>query len=628
MYKLEEYKSIADEMIANDSERDKKFTKIDEMHNVDWDIPSEWKETNWIRKYASTKPADALDTAIRSLSTKEPRLSIMPLLPNAATRSNFDIIERGLMWAWKQIGRRSQSNPTRAIVASAIKYDEITAQLVHIPTHNKSLEALGKSANLKGGLGDFSLIVHNPRNVHVQYSDIGFERVVLCKQQPYHKVIDFWGKNAEALKKQITADDATALTDLVDVYDYMDDTVRAVWVGDMEYVLMEPTEHKLGFIPWACRVGGSNLEDYTENQRRPMLNSLVSGDQWHTINLFRSLMLSLIMARAASPDLLSVTPTGDGVDVDATEPIGQIRARPGESVQRLPPSEVGQGIQNLYQMLGGEMEQSAGINLLQMNSAPAGMAFATFNAMMQAAMASINPHKQTAELAMSDIFGLMVAWIKYSGDDLVSYDDRQKNVVDNISSYGTQEVITADMLPDLQDFCATVKLTEYVPSDEMGKINSMTMLTQMGYPVERAFEGLDVSDPKQAMEEWANEQKTKASVMEEVKDIQFEAEMLRQRRQFEMQQKMQEQQMQAQAQAQQGGAIPPGQPGSQEGIMPEDQAMQAPFENASGQGFAGNFGGSSPLAAAPNMTGMGLPAMEGRDNRGLRLPPEGRAPIE
>ena len=141
MFKPEEYKDIVEEMEDRDAQRDKKFEKIDDMHNVKWNMPREWENTGWIRKYPSTKPADALDTAIRALSTKEPRLSIMPLLPNEETINSFEKIERALMWSWKQIGKRGQFNPTRAIVSSAIKYDEITAQLIHIPSHNKAIKA-------------------------------------------------------------------------------------------------------------------------------------------------------------------------------------------------------------------------------------------------------------------------------------------------------------------------------------------------------------------------------------------------------------------------------------------------------------------------------------------------------
>ena len=630
MLKAEEYRDIAEEMERNDSQRDQKFLAIDRMHNVQWEMPKEWKNTDWIRKYPSTKPADALDTAIRALSTKEPRLSLMPILPNPETKANFEIIERGLMWSWRQIGKRSQFNPTRAIVTSAIKYDEICAQLVHIPSHNKAIKELtGKSY---GSNGDFQLIVHNPRNVHVQYSDYGFERVVLCKRQPLHKVIDFWGKAAEDLRKQIDGDTHTAMTDMVEVYDYWDKDTRYVWVegvdNSINYDLMKPTEHGLGFIPWTCRVGGSNLEDLTENQRRPLLNSILNGDLWNTSNLFRSLMLSLAMARAAEPTIKSTSPTGDGVDIDATEALGQFKLKPGEDMTKLPPSEIGQSIQGMYQLLGGEMETSAGINLLQMNQMPSGMAFATYNALLQSAMGSINPHKQTAELAIADVFSLMAEWIKYSGMNLVSYDDRKSNLSNGMLTYGTQEVITIDMLPERMDFNPDVKLTEYIPSDEMGKINAMVMLVKnLNYPIARALETIDVADPKIALEEWGQEQMTQASILEEVKDLQFDSELIRQQKQMQQQQ-MQQQEMLAQQQQMQ--PQPPQMQPQMQGIPPQDiQGAESealpnyggePFEQTQGMGFAGNFGGTTPISAAPENMAM----TEGVDYRGLRMPPEGR----
>jgi hypothetical protein len=342
-------------------------------------------------------------------------------------------------------------------------------------------------------------------------------------------------------------------------------------------------------------------------------------------------MLSLTMARAAEPTIKSQTPTGDGVDIDATEALGQFKLRPGEEMTKLPPSEIGQSIQGMYSLLGGEMETAAGINLLQMNSMPSGMAFATYNALLQSAMGSINPHKQTAELAIADIFCIMAEWIRYSGSPLISYDDRKSNLRLGMPTYGTQEVVTVDMLPERRDFNPDVKLTEYIPSDEMGKINAMVMLVKnLNYPIARALETIDVADPKIALEEWGMEQMSQAEIMEAVKNLQFDAEMERQQKQLQIQQ-MQAAQAQAQAQAQagQGQADTSGMAGSPQDVMGDQNMIppempqdmnNAPFEQTTGQGFAGNLGGTTPINAAPSM----LPGMEGADYRGLRLPPEGR----
>ncbi len=645
MYKEEEYKEIIEEIVRKDYARDEKFKRIDKMHNVDWELPREWQKTDWIRKYPSTKPADALDTAIRALSTTEPRLSITPILPNEETKANFDLIERGLSWAWKQMGRKSQFNPTRAIVTSALKYDEITTQLIHIPTHNKTLKSIeSRTMDYRKAFGDFSLIVHNPRNVHVQYSDNGFERVVLCKRMPLHKIVDFWGKPAEALRKKVESSKHTAMTQLVDVYDYTDNKVRYVYVetleGGIHHDLIGPMEHELGFIPWACRTGGSNLEDLVENQRRPLLNTILQGDLWNSTNLFRSLMFSLTMARAAEPTIKSISPTGDGVDIDAVEAIGQIKLRTGEDAQKLPPSEIGQSIQGMYQLLGGEMDTASGINLLQMNSVPSGMAYATFNAVIQSAMGSVNPHKQMAEMAISDIYSLMTLWLRYSGSSLVTYDDRKNNVKEGFPTYGKQEVITVEMLPSPEDFNPVVKLTEYVPTDELGKINAMTlMVNNLKYPIMRALEVLEVNDAKSVMEEWAREQMEQAVAIEEVKDVQFEADIIRQQRsaQMQMQMQMQQQQMQMQMQQQQMQEQQaqqqqmaqqqmvqqpvPGSPGSPEQML-QNPAMAQAFQNIGGEGFAANMGGMNPGAAAPEMFMMNSDQYGGGESiQGASTPP-------
>lgn len=505
--------------------------------------------------------------------------------------------------------KRNQFSPTRAIVSSAIKYDEITAQIIHIPSHNKAMKSMG--AGIRTNYGNYAIVVHNPRHVHVQYSDEGVERVVLHKRERAHKVIDFWGKKGQELRKMIEGSKVSALTQWLDVYDYTDREVRYVWVtavddGGMEFDLLPPTEHKLGFIPWVCRIGGSPLEDSPEKQRRPLMNSVLNGDLWETSNLFRSLMLSITMVRAAEPVVVTTTPTGDGVEVDATEALSQYNLRPMEDLKKLPPSEVSQSVQGMYQMLGGEMETSAGINLLQMNSAPAGMAFATYNAMMQAAMASINPYKQLAEKALEDVFCIMAEWMRKAQDSIFSYDDRKDVLVNGAYSYGTQEVVSWDMLPSREDFNPVVKLTEYIPSDELGKINAMTMLVQnLNYPVARALEAIDVSDPKTMLEEWAEEQRSKALIQEEINDMQFTYELQRQ-------QKQQKVMMQMQAPPQTSETIP-----NQQG---------AAFDNTQGMGYAPNFGGQQALGAAPEMTGVGLPQIEGMDYRGLGIPPQGRKP--
>ena len=107
--------------------------------------------------------------------------------------------------------------------------------------------------------------------------------------------------------------------------------------------------------------------------------------------------------------------------------------------------------------------------------------------------------------------------------------------------------------------------------------------------------------------------------------------LFRSQQQQQMQQQIQ-QQPQSQPQIQQGQSPLPqmqGQPqqvqGDQTMVSPESlpNYMNAPFDQTQGIGFAGNFGGTTPITAAPEM-GVTLPQVEGVDYRGLRMPPEGR----
>jgi hypothetical protein len=634
MYKLEEYRNIVKDMVRADADRDAKFLEVDEAHNVKYKLPPAWSNIPWIRAYPTTKPADLIDAAVRALSTKSPQLTVVPLLQTDIMKVKYDLLERGLTWHWKQIEKRSQSNPTKAIVQSAIKYDEVTAQLVYLPYQNKLLKNINSKSSVRArSYGPFSVVVHNPRNVHVQYSDMMPERVALVKRLPYHKVIDFWGKNAEELRKKVEGDGHTALTDLCDIYDYWDGEIHTVYVepvmsGDFS-VIIEPQEHGLGFLPWSCRVGGSSLDESAADQRRPLLNSLVNGGLIETTNHLRSLFISLVMARATEPTKVSKTPTGDGVEVDATEAIAQYKLKAGEEMTTIPPGEISSSVLNVYQMLGADMEQGTGMSLLMQNNAPSGMAFATYNAVIQAGMSAINPHKQIAERSIADLFTLMVSYLKHSGDSLMSYDDRKSNTVDGSYTLGTQELVSADEIPDAENFYADVKLTEYVPSDDMGKANSAAMLTQqMKLPVARGMGMLDIADPQTALKEWAEEQKTFASVQIDIDRMKFEEQMMQQRMMAKLQAELQQPQQQQIQQEEGGDMLPPGTPGSQSPMGIPDPMMEQAFQGIEGEGFAGNMGGSSPLAAAPYMTGVGLPAIEGRDNRGLRMPPEGRAPVE
>jgi hypothetical protein len=603
--KWEDIRDIAEEMCEADKDRDDMYEKIDKLVHMDWELPAEWKSLGWITAIKSSEPYDIIHAGTRVLATRQPRIQITPLHYNPETRAHFNQIETALMWQYKQASRRTHANPTRNIVESALRYDEIAAQVVYLPYQNKSLKAIkGNRLKRAEGYGPFSINVHNPRTVHVRYSDWMPEAVVLEKRMPVYKIVKFWGELAGKLESEF----ADALTEEVTLYDYMDEEYRCVWVETEEgsddknkILILSPTEHKLGFLPWACRIGGTTLDDQSDENRNPILYSNVKTEAYHTQNLFGSLMISLAMARATLPVDDVTSPTGDGIDVDATVPAGQYAHDTATRIQRLPPVNMDPNVKEMYDRMAMMQSRSAGTKVLQTGDVPPGTAFATLNAMMKAATSVLDPTKDLAEGALGDVFGHMVAWAKWDKEPLWYYIDDKRN-----NQFGKQQKIDQEKIPEPQDLYLDVKLEVYVPTDEMSKVNAAVMLTQnFPYPYSRALETLGVYDPEKAFEEWSEEQKAKAATTEEVKDISFEADMARQ--QAQQQQQMQQQQMQAQ---QQGAQQP------QQGMFP------------GGEGANPAMGGMPSQMGAPGMTretmggGAPPPADEGADFRGLKIPPE------
>jgi hypothetical protein len=160
--KFEDYDDIVKEIVKKDASRDKFFEQCDQHVHGIWEKPAEWKDISWIRPFKTSDNANAMDASIRTLATKHPQLSIMPLLgedpgANKETRSSFNLIEKGLDWHYRQAERRMDTNPTRAIVASVLNYDEYVGQEVYLPHQQAALEAInGKRAKRAATFGPFA----------------------------------------------------------------------------------------------------------------------------------------------------------------------------------------------------------------------------------------------------------------------------------------------------------------------------------------------------------------------------------------------------------------------------------------------------------------------------------------
>lgn len=317
MQELFAFQTIAQEMIAADRERDRMLRAMDDMWQARWSLPPAVSGLKWIHKVVSSDPHDAVRAGTRVLSSVAPRLTVHPLGAGDAGRAQTDArtmadkIERALAWNFRNASRRRQASVLRDVVLSALLYDEVVAQVVYLPNQTASQLGASNASNSPRStalnrFGPFAIIVRNPQQVHVRYSDWMPEAVLMKKLMTIQQAVEFWGEPALGLlaakpKKRKVTSPRKGHTDnfaYCTVYDYMDLEQRAVWAipqADSD-VLADPSggdgagaveilreEQGLGFLPWAAKVGGTTLGS-SGSQRMPLLYSIwAAGNGIHKI---------------------------------------------------------------------------------------------------------------------------------------------------------------------------------------------------------------------------------------------------------------------------------------------------------------------------------------------------------
>jgi hypothetical protein len=210
MQQLFAFQTIAQEMIAADRERDRMLRAMDDMWQARWSLPPAVAGLKWIHKVVSSDPHDAVRAGTRVLSSVAPRLTVHPLGAGDTGRAQAEKIERALAWNFRNASRRRQASVLRDVVLSALLYDEVVAQVVDLPAQIDALKPLRASGSERGNLqdrfehskrfGPFGIIVRNPQQVHVRYSDWMPEAVLMKKVMSIQQAVEFWGERGLALK--------------------------------------------------------------------------------------------------------------------------------------------------------------------------------------------------------------------------------------------------------------------------------------------------------------------------------------------------------------------------------------------------------------------------------------------
>jgi len=609
MADIKKVQQNASEMIKANKERNRQNTAITDMMFNNWRLPGALGELDWMHTVISSDPSDAVNTATAIFSTAKPRLRITPPDDHAKTKENYNKMETAIQWHFDNASRRRRSDLLRDVILSAIAYDEVVVEINYLPFQQKGLPP----SRARERYGPFSIIVHNPSDVYVTYSDWMPEAVLKVKNVPIGELEMFYGSKVQGLKKSGgVARDYEYAT----LYDYMNQQDRVIWAipTDTKSTRAEPEgkdvlilneKHNMEFLPWVAKVGGSSLFDDPKLARNPLLASVVRTGQWNTQNSIDSLMFSKVITSASAPSMWTDADPSQ-VDINYDNPLKIAHVPKGYDLKPFPASGLDADLLQLANMLGGRIGQSTVSDILRGGDIPSGTAFSTINAAAQSALKQLAPYKNLAEEALEDVFTKMFEWFNFNKD--------------NIRIPGGE--IPWDMIP-IDQLYIEVTLSEDLPTDMQARVNTATqMVNELDYSTRRALEQIGENDPdtimKESMEEALENTQLEIEQMEMVEtakqdilmrqngadaaviiaNMEGGAEILAQiAQQMMMQQERQQQ------------AAPPG-----EGNPPNPN--NTPGTNLEGSGYDANQGGQPVIAADSQST---FEAQRQTDRRGMDI---------
>jgi hypothetical protein len=438
------------------------------------------------------------------------------------------------------------------------------------------------------------------------------EAVLLAQVRRAKDVADEFGDAAREALKELLALPPGEEEAFVVLYDYWDYEVRVVWavvsdargtpVGNFgpdttvgtqvslktrgkakgasgrrgePMVILPPTEHGLDFIPWALRMGGSNLEKDEEHKRRPLLYPVRQSGLWKSQNIARTLYFSEVFAHAAAPRMKEEGTNPAEAEVDYGDPTRKAKVPTGNVLTPLNPPAIDQALSEIDDRMTSSTNKST---VGQLSSLPSGTSFAAVNLYTQTELSKLKPYQQLAEDAIADVLEIMLLWTAFTGIPLEAYGTGKED-------RGLEYVIEPEEIPT-DAIYIDVELKPDVPTDRLQRINAAAIaVNSLNYPVESALEDIGVNDPQTAMRQRFYERMVEGMVNNQIRQQQMELEM---GMQMQMQQVQQMQEMEA-ARAMQ---------------MQEAQAMMGPqgIPGAEGMGYNPAMGGIPPALLNPEAT--------------------------
>lgn len=599
MKKLSELQELAEDLVEQDSERDKMFRGMDDMVNLVWDLPQTMQVMNWLRIVKSTDPYDQIRGGTRVLSTKRETVEINPYSDNPETQKNANKLERVLKSNMFNATRRRGVNIVSDMTMSALMYSEICLQVLYLPWQEKIAKTYGiKSNRLEAmkRLGPFVLIPHKPETVHTAYSNYMMEGVLSITETTPTKLQQFWGG---LVPTKITSDDKV---ETVYCFDYWDYDQRTVWCSlspdvynveeDMQ-IINEPMD--LPFIPWVSVWDGTTLQGDSSNQRLPLLYAAYQAKQWQTQNIASTIVLSEAIAHMAAPRVKYGGPGAENITVEYGNPEGAVVLGPGQTAEPLAPPTLDQGMMEMANQQRQAISRSGISDTLLGAPVGSNVSYSAYSLNVQGSMSVIKPFQTLVERAYSEAYMISAQWVHHSKDELtgLGMDKDDKGKLYTISY--------KDFEPD--KLMINVTLNPDIAVDQQQKVNTAVMAVErLGMSKEAGLASIGEEDPqgmlRDKMFEVLQDTFLQKDVKKEMTQVDIEAHIAEQAAVMQLQQ-AQQRSMQPQPGGQMGQPPPMQQPYPQ---IPNPGTPPGMPEQAGGMGNNPAEGGAPAILNAPGTT--------------------------
>jgi hypothetical protein len=608
------YTGLIKEAIAADKDKMALYSQIDLHRSGNWQPPQALQNLPWIknRRFASTKPADALDSGARTFASLMPKVAISPLSDDPREYGRTEKLETAIEWEFKRMNMGGGKTTHWKILESAMRYCAVTLQTEYLP---HTLRGREKDAFTKALLrqSKFSWTVHHPGSVHSRRSRGVLTMAMLAVVKTAQEIIEEFGEDNEGVKEILLKLSRGGNRPSMEVlmktrysfYDLTDWDHRCIMVmengGGMEVnpnpskcIELRNEEHKLPFIPWVV----------VDNED-PILKNAINAGALDNENIVRTIVFSKGIASAAESKTHIQTPDGtlDGVSIDNQNPTQPMVSRPGVTVQEMRGTPIDPQLSSLLQMFQSENSASMVTDVLSDVASLDSRNFSTANMKYKTAVAQLSLAKDAASRAEQLGFYQMFEWVDYAADKpLVAFRDKSKTFQGQELRAGEELVVNPDEF-DLEHLYIKVDLQEDSLLDEQSKWNiGINKVDRFGMSREIVAEELGVDNYGLHEQKRAAEELVLSQVQAEARKIMADAEAYAAQVVGQVQQQLQMQAQQQQMQMEQQAMA----------AQQQQMAQQQPQNAMQGMNAGGSFDGMQ----GADLRGGGMAAMQGAPGEG------------